>query len=258
MPPRHFLTVLLWSVSLSLIVPTLARAQDSTESSAADQVDEIVLQSSTFLEGHPDMRWRLLGVRALRDGFPAAAFGHFQRAARFADKPSQAMIAEMFWEGNGVGKDRALAYAWMDLAAERGRVQFIAHRERYWEALTAEERDRALVEGRAIYAEYGDRVAKRRQAQAMQRAQRTGVTGSRTGHVGYLKVWNKHAPGADGWMDGSEFHDTRYWNPDQYWDWQDEIWDQMSRRGIIDVLPIQSFIADDETDTGTEHDGTRR
>ncbi len=62
----------------------------------------------------------------------------FLRAARYADKPSQAMIAQMLWNGDGVPVDRVMAYVWADLAAERGYPAFIATREKFWSELNAD------------------------------------------------------------------------------------------------------------------------
>lgn len=69
------------------------------------------------------------------------------------------MVAEIYWEGQGVKADRPRAYAWMDLAAERQFVAFVAKREKYWAQLNNEEREEALSIGAQLYAEYGDDVA---------------------------------------------------------------------------------------------------
>src|SRR3546814_9279963 len=70
------------------------------------------------------------------------------------------MVAEMLWNGDGVERDRALAYAWMDLAAERGYAGFLGLRERYWSALDEAGRARALEAGQEVYAHYGDAAAR--------------------------------------------------------------------------------------------------
>src|SRR5690606_16599770 len=91
-----------------------------------------IIESDTFRNGHPDIRWRQDGMQALERNDPRRAFDYFQRAARHADKPSQAMVAEMLWTGRGVIRDRPLAYAWMDLAAERQQRDLLIKREYYW------------------------------------------------------------------------------------------------------------------------------
>ena len=188
-----------------------------------------------FLEGHPDLRWRREAIIQQDAGRPEIAFEQFKRAARHADKPSAAMVAEMYWEGIGVAQDRALAYVWMDLAAERMWRPFLAKREAYWAALDPAEQARALEEGKAVYAEYGDDVAKPRKEAALERA-RKRITGSRVGFVGSLTI---EIPGPAGniRIRGDEFYNPTYWRSDRYWAWQDELW-RDARPGIVDVGPV--------------------
>src|SRR5690606_37219363 len=96
-----------------------------------------VMITAGFLKAHPDLRYRLHGLEKYKERDFDDALKFFRRAAFYADKPSQGMVAEMYWRGEGVEQDRALAYAWMDLAAERGYRGFLGLRERYWNALGA-------------------------------------------------------------------------------------------------------------------------
>ena len=84
-------------------------------------------------------------------------------------------------------KDRALAYAWMDLAAERGDPQLAAQREYYWSALDEASRERALAEGKAVYEQYADDVAQPRLERERRRWTRLAV-GSRLGSPGAARV----------------------------------------------------------------------
>ncbi len=152
--------------------------------SRADVVLSAMLASRPILISHPDLWYRSLGKRAYESKAPATAFPLFLRAAGFADKPSQAIIAVMYWSGDGVKRDRPRAYAWMDLAASRGYPEMVAQRELYWKELGPTERAEALEVGREIYAEYGDVVALKRLDGALVTAWRKGVLGSRTGFVG--------------------------------------------------------------------------
>lgn len=187
-----------------------------------DPTADPVMVTSGFLNSHPDLRYRLFGMEAMREDRHEDAFKFFRRAAHFADKPSQGMVAEMLWNGDGVEQDRALAYAWMDLAAERGYAGFLGLRERYWNALDEAERERALEVGQEVYAHYGDAAAKPRIAIQLRRGLRQ-VTGSRTGTVGNVKIY---VPGPGGYqqIDGSKFYDPRYWDPEEYQQWHDAIW----------------------------------
>jgi len=147
----------------------LALAAKPSPAAAPDPTEDPMMITAGFLSGHPDLRFRLLGIEKRDAGKMEQAFGFFQRAGFYADKPSQAMVAEMLWNGTGTPVNRALAYAWMDLAAERGYEGFLDLRERYWAALTPEERDRALQEGPAVYARFGDEAARPRIDAALRR-----------------------------------------------------------------------------------------
>src|SRR3546814_11625453 len=111
------------------------------------------------------------------------AMDPFLRAARYADKPAQAMSAEMHWRGLGVPQDRELGYAWMDLAAERMYPNFVIKRERYWQLLDADQRSNAIERGQQLLAEYGDDAAQPRLAKVL-RQDRAATTGSPAGFVG--------------------------------------------------------------------------
>ncbi len=207
-----------------------------------DPTADPLMITAGFLSWHPDLRFRLLGLEAINQDKHADAFKFFQRAAFYADKPSQGMVAEMLWNGQGVTKDRALAYAWMDLAAERGYAGFLGLRERYWGALDADEQARALQAGQEIYARYGDAAAKPRIATQLRRG-RKEVTGSRTGFAGNLQIY---VPGPGGYqqIDGSKFYDPRYWDPDKYQQWHDTIW-RTPRVGRVTVGELEQARDDD-------------
>lgn len=90
------------------------------------------LLTEGFLQAHPDIRWRREGLHAFHHKRYDEAHAMFLRAAHYADKASMAMLAEMYWKGLGVVRDRPIGYAWMDLAAERMYPNFTILRERYW------------------------------------------------------------------------------------------------------------------------------
>ncbi|MBN8480412.1 MAG: sel1 repeat family protein [Xanthomonadales bacterium] len=211
-----------WLVLALLLAPALASADD----------DE-VMNHPVFVAAHPDMYWRQLGQEALKAGDAREAYGHFRKSAGYADKASQAMVAEMLWNGSGVSQDRPLAYAWMDLAGERGYRDLVVAREKYWAALTPSERERAVAVGDKVYAEFGDAVAKPRMNTELQRERRK-VTGSRLGHVGSVRIPGSiDARGTHPVMDAASLGDVtqaavlfadKYWVPELYWQWQDEMW----------------------------------
>lgn len=229
---RNPLAPLLLALAISALAPSIAAA-DAPPKRPPQISNEMI--AAGFLEGHPDLKWRREAIFSKDAGRTGDAFLQFQRAARYADKPSAAMVAEMYWTGDGVPQDRALGYVWMDLAAERMWRPFLAKREVYWEELTAEERTRALAIGVAVYEEFGDAVAKERKERAMNLAKRR-MTGSRVGFVGSMTI---EIPGAAGGIRirGDQFYSPTFWNADRYWAWQEDVWKD-ARPGVVSVGPV--------------------
>ncbi|KAF1712433.1 hypothetical protein CSC70_02620 [Pseudoxanthomonas kalamensis DSM 18571] len=202
-----------------------------------------------FLAAHPDLRWRSEGIKAYEAKNYSQALEYLQRAARYADKPSQAIIAEMYWRGVGVPQDRALGYAWMDIAAERLYHEFVVYRESYWEALDETQRADAIERGQAVLAEYGDDVAKPRLEQILRRERRS-VTGSRLGFVGNITIIPFTGPlaGSGMTLSGDQYYDRKYWEPKRYWQLQDEIW-KAPLRGRVDVGGVEQV---DDAESGKD------
>ncbi|GAB2667300.1 SEL1-like repeat protein [Arenimonas aestuarii] len=219
----------------SALLLSLAAASPALAQSAEDAGERRIMSSAAFLSGHPDLRYRLSGLEHFRKGDFDEAMLRFRRAARYSDKPSQGMIGEMYWKGTGVAQDKALGYVWMDLAAERAYPLMLAKRERYWNELDAEGRARALEIGPRLYAEFGDDVAKKRLERELRFAKRN-TTGSRVGSVGALTIVIP-TPGGTEVVDGTAFYDEKFWNIDQYVQWQDTDW-KLHGEGTVDVGEI--------------------
>jgi hypothetical protein len=209
-------------IAIALSAPFAASAKDGGAPPSLNATDREIMTSEAFLGAHPDLKHRLLGLDAYNRGEFEQAQKEFLRAARFADKPSQGLIGEMYWNGQGVAADRPLAYAWMDIAAERAYPILLVKREEYWSALTPEERDRAVAVGRTLIEEYGDAAAKPRLEKRLKQARRE-TTGSRVGSVGNLRI---NIPTASGWrtVRGEEYYAETFWKPEKYWHWQDFDW----------------------------------
>lgn len=224
--------------SLAAIALTFALPLSAWAGDPAPAIDPSVLTEG-FLAAHPDLRWRAEGVRDYAAGRYDAAMTELKRAARYADKPSQAMVAEMYWEGVGVAQDRALGYAWMDIAAERMYHDFVVYREVYWNQLSEGERRDAIARGQAVLAEYGDDAAKPRLAKVLRR-EAGKMTGSRVGFVGNLQIIPFTGPlaGTGMTVSGERYYAREYWQPKAYWQLQDEIW-KAPPKARIDVGPIQ-------------------
>ncbi|PKL95119.1 MAG: hypothetical protein CVV18_06685 [Gammaproteobacteria bacterium HGW-Gammaproteobacteria-8] len=198
-------------------------------------VDDEISSTEGFLNGHPDQRWRRMGLSAYDRKVFGFAREYFRRAARYADKASQAMYAQMLWDGQGGAVDRPLAYAWMDLAAERGYRSFVAFRESYWSQLSPVEREQAVSVGQAVYDQYGDAVAQPRLESVMRR-ERLKTTGSHTGFDRGASVYMATSTGQR--IRVHRFWDARYWQPEEYWDWQAEVWEAPGHSGRVEVLPL--------------------
>lgn len=213
------------------------------------------LMTEGFLAAHPDLRWRREGLHAFSQKQYATALEQFQRAARYGDKPAQAMLAEMYWKGLGVAQDRAIAYAWMDLAAERMYPNFVILRERYWRELDAQDQQAAIERGQALLSEYGDDVAKPRMAKLLRREARA-ITGSRTGFVGNVEIIPNTGPLAGTGMRirGDELFADKYWKPEQYFRMQDEVWQAPQREGKVQVGELQSAESVPAPDSDSDSD----
>ena len=193
---------------------------------------------------HPNELWRLYGTDAAGRGQWQDASRFFRRAARYADKYSQHRLSLMYWHGLGVAHDRALAYAWADLAAERSYPQFVLLREKMWQELDEDERQRALRQGVAIFDEYADQVAKPRMEREVARA-RSRITGSPAGlTTGNLLVFASR--GGSSLFDPSDSLDLRPmyadWRLDtrRYWAVEDAVWQS---GGNVEVGTLEKIMS---------------
>lgn len=209
-----------------------------------------IIQSSGYLSAHPDQKFRGLGQQALLKQDAAQAYEYFVRAAHYADKISQAAAAELLWEGEGVTANRPLAYAWMDIAAERGTPLFVAKREYYWRALDPQQQQQAIEVGTALIEEYGDAAAKPRLERVLRQESRR-ATGSRLGRpTGPMKVCitsgssNRIGSSIEcaQLVEGDVYYQEKFWQPERYWDWQDSILHDLQNIPKVEVgspLPIK-------------------
>ena len=241
------------------LVVAMGLAFAATPASAAPQAapgtapaPDPATMTEGFLAAHPDLRWRLEGLRAYEARDYEVALSRLQRAARHGDKPAQAIIAEMHWRGIGVPQDKPLGYAWMDIAAERLSPAFLAPREAYWEALTPAEREDAIARGQAVLAEYGDDVAKPRLEKILKR-ERRNVTGSRLGFVGNLTIIPFTGPlaGTGMTVSGEEYYAEKYWEPKAYWAHQDTLWNA-PLRGRVTVGDLEKADAGTPPEPGSD------
>lgn len=229
---------LIRSLFLLLLLTVLsapAAAQSSARPLPKDPTADPVLIAAGFLDGHPDLRFRLAGLEAYGKKDHARAFKLFRQAGYYSDKPSQAIVGEMLWIGLGAPQDRALAAIWMELAAERGYASFVEKRDGYLAALTPAEQARMRQQRNPIRAEYADAVAERRLERVLRR-ERAKMTGSRVGSMANpVQIF---VPG-HGSIDATRFYDPQFWEPSQYRQWHDAFWQEL-RIGQVSVGDVQT------------------
>lgn len=228
-------------LSMAISVPAWASAPPASEDCRRKPAKPVPAEIMTdgFFQAHPDLRWRSIGLGEYREGRYPEALNSFKQASSYADKFSQSMVAHMYWDGLGTAVDRALAYAWMDLAAERMYHDFLYQREMYWSMLDEAQRADAVVRGQPIFEQYADRLAKPRMEEQLLKV-RTTITGSRTGFVGAgLYVQPRTGPAAGEQIPGGIMYAPEYWEPEQYWCTQDSYWSK-PQGGNVDVgSPVQ-------------------
>lgn len=229
-------------VTLALLPAAPVGAQGEALGEGFTAREQQVMASMSFLNGHPDLKYRTEGWRAFEAGRFAEARNHLKRAARYADKMSQAMLAEMLWEGRGGAVDRPAAYAWADIAAERGYPWIVAVRERYWAALDDDGRERAIAIGQELLKEYGDAVAKRRMSRHLRQSTRMPNRAGNPMRDAIIEV-----PGPGGMpirLPGKDFFASRFWDPREYHAWVDATWSGLPQ-GRVEVGDMQ---ADEDAD----------
>lgn len=231
------------AVALMLLAPFCATASPCAPDPTASIPSALLTEG--FLQAHPDLYWRDLGQLSWRRGKPAQALMRFQRASLYADKFSQSMVARMYQEGVGTETDLVLAYIWMDLASERGYRDLLVERERYWQRLDPAQRRRVLAEGPALYAQYGDTVAKSRMETVL-RVARNSMTGSRTGFVNPgLRMELGEGPEANRMITGDDYYRDAFWEPDSYWCLQDQIWQNAPPTPSVEIGTLRQ-VRDEE------------
>lgn len=231
--PGYFVVAV---VLLAFVCSSTAQAGSAWEPRFSAR-DLAVMDSAAYQSSHPDHKSFREGMGAWHERRYQAAHDSFLKAAYLADKASQAVLGEMYWNGRGVQRDRVRGYVWMDLAAERMYARYLGHRERYWEQLNEAERTLAQELGAQLYAEYGDHSAKPRMENILRRG-RAQLTGSRLGGNSGNRVYQGLPP-----MSGlgsqrvsgpvaqelSGFTDSKYWQPSEYWAFQDEAYRSLKR-----------------------------
>jgi TPR repeat protein len=218
------------AIGVALLMQWLFVSNDARAIETSRWKDAEISSDGVFLKYHPDQFHRRMGLAEYAKGNYAEALRHFKLGAKFADKASQAFVAGMLWQGIGVERDPVAAYAWMDLASERGFRTFLKYREHYWSQLSESERLASTARGREVYARYGDEVAKKR----LERLLRMGDKWA------YASVTHRAYAKVNGLIG---FYDDKYWQPRRYWEWQDVVVQDAINEslgvGRVEIGPLQ-------------------
>jgi len=127
------------------------------------------------------------GVTAVRKNDYEFAVNMYEVSASWAYKPAQYNLAVMYAKGEGVPIDKPRAMAWAALAAERGDQDYVDARELIYADLTKDEFAKANEIWRDLKKTYADDIALER-AKTRWAQVKAGITGSRVGGIGNLKV----------------------------------------------------------------------
>ena len=169
---------------LSATACAMAQARSGEATIRLGQLNQNQIDQQLHLAaGHPNELWRYYGLRQHLAGRDGEAASHFERAAGYADKPSQHYLSLLYWYGQGVRQDRVRAYIWSDLAAERGQRNLLRIREKMWGELSEAERAQVVARGEAMHRQYADAYTKIRTERALFRFA-SQMTGSRAGFDG--------------------------------------------------------------------------
>lgn len=158
-------------------------------------------------EHTPGYRLNAEGQRSYDNGFYFDARHKFKEAAWWGDKLAQHNLGVIYYQGDGVDRDPARAWAWFALAAERGYPEFEKVWKAVWHELDEDEQERAQAILAELEPRYSDRVAVDRTARRMER-ERKRMTGSRTGFIGTLKVIDRSGMTRD----GEDFYQAEKWD----------------------------------------------
>lgn len=225
-----------WALLLALAgSASWAAGEDGGTSSEPEQVAqtlEAMKSASTW--GHPDLFGMTVGMRRYADHQYRAALHYFEIGARYADKLSQLSIGLMHLNGEGTPKNPALAYAWLDLAAERGYPSFVATRDGLKVRLTPAQLTEAMALRAALAERYADAVAKPRMALELRWGQMQ-ITGSHTGfdsgvgqvtgiHCGPALIIGGRAAPQMGCGAFNPFLQKENWQPSLYFATRDREW----------------------------------
>ena len=189
METRKLLAAAIFAALFTLLVPRSAAAGDAPDYSSA-AMSNLPSQwgfGTPEEDGRPGQYYFIKAIDASKRGQYRFAIDMYRASASWAYKPAQYNLAIAYLKGEGVPVDKPRAMAWAALAAERNDAEYVEARELIYAALGKEEFARANEIWRELRTTYADDVALER-AKARWAQVKAGITGSRVGGVGALRV----------------------------------------------------------------------
>ena len=190
MDTRKLLVPALVSAFAACVAPRAALALDDAPNYNSRDTTERPAQwgfGTPEEDGRPGQYFYYRAVDAVKHKQYKFAIDMYETSASWAYKPAQYNLAVIYAKGEGVPVDKPRAMAWAALAAERGDQDYVDAREAIYADLTKDEFAKANEIWRDLKKTYGDAVALER-AKTRWAQVKAGITGSRVGGVGNLKV----------------------------------------------------------------------
>src|SRR5664279_3096836 len=215
MDTRKLIALGLVSALIGLMTPETAAALDDAPNYNSASTAEKPAQwgfGTPEEDGRPGQYYFYRAVEAVEHKEYKFAIDMYETSASWAYKPAAYNLAVMYLNGEGVPANKPRAMAWIALAAERGDQEYIDARELIYAQLSQQEFASANEIWRELKKTYADAVALER-AKARWAQVKAGITGSRVGSVGNLKVGSggknvkpvRMSPGGRSELDGNSF-----------------------------------------------------
>lgn len=132
---------------------------------------------------NPGLKAYVEATRYYESGDYDSAYQGYRQSARWGNKLSQFNIGTMYYNGIGVSRDPARAWAWIELSAEREYPQLVHAADEIWRELDDSEKQRAQrIHDEELVPEYADAATLPRTKRFVNRRYRS-ATGSRLGGV---------------------------------------------------------------------------
>lgn len=205
-----------------------------------------------YSEHVPSAREMQRGRRNYQSGNYMRAFGHYLNAAWWADKFAQYNIGVMYLRGEGVEFDPVRAWAWLELAAERGYPDMVLVADDLYRLLDEEQQreGRRILEDELL-PDYGDATRVEATARRMERERRK-ATGTRTGSKAALSAL-RIIDGGGNTRRGDEFYDPAKWDFERIVRFETRFMRDIANAGAT-LGEFRVIEDDEEEDSGSDEE----